>query len=121
MSKHQIKYTGPSQHTRIITAKEAEGAGFVLPGDLTWGLETRHSLILEDLDETALEYFQSDPDFRVKEISSGDEEEKAKATAARSTPEKEIAEDTEGGASGGGSMTARAGRGRRTTSTTTAP
>lgn len=116
MTKHQIKYTGPTQHTRIISAKDAEAAGFVLPEkEMEWGLQNRHTLVVENLDESALEYFQSDPDFRVKEIGA-DEEPKA----GTASPEAQVAEESEGGAEGSGSVAGSGSRGRRTTSTTTA-
>ena len=114
---HQIKYTGPTQHTRIITKKDAEGAGFILEDNLSWSLSNRHSVIA-DLDETAVEYFQSDPDFRLKEISSEDE-----AATPKAAPEATTADEIDGAAAGSGSTVGgtTGARGRRTTSTTTAP
>jgi hypothetical protein len=115
---HQIKYLGPTQHTRQISRADAKTAGFVLAEDLEWSLANRHSLILDDLDETALEYFAGDPDFRVKEVASEDEAEVR--LTKKEAADAEVAASSAGGASGGGAAAGTTRGGRTTTSTTTA-
>lgn len=118
MTQHQLKYTGPTQHTRTISVKEAKGAGFVLAEDLRWGLDNRHTVLVDDLDSTALDYFKGDSDFKVTEIEATAAEPEGQPAA--DTAEAQVAEESADGAAGDGDAAATTTRGRRSTSTTTA-
>jgi hypothetical protein len=72
MTQHQIKYLGPVQHTRSISVTEAKAAGFVLAEKLQWDAEHRHAVLVDNLDPTALEFFENDPDFKVTEAGAED-------------------------------------------------
>lgn len=113
---HQVKYLGPTEHTREITKAQAKNAGFILASDLQWTLASRHTLILDDLDETAVEFFNESDEFRVKEVS---DDEDAPTATGKAAADLEVQKSSEGGAAGSGSS-ATTGRGRTTTSTTTA-
>jgi hypothetical protein len=77
---HQLKYLGPEQHTRSISVSEAKAGGFVLHEKLQWDAANRHSVLVDNLDPTALEFFESDPDFKVTEASDvADPEKPAKS------------------------------------------
>lgn len=118
MTTHQLKFLGPAVVTRSISVKEAKAGGFVLAEDLEWSLANRHTLLVDDLDDTAVEYFQGDDEFRVKEIGKGEAAEEPKITAKQQADADAITGSR--GSGGGGSSIATPTAGRTSTSTTTA-
>lgn len=68
MAKYRVKFTGPEVVIRQLHAKDESEKGVILPSDLEWSRNNRHSLILEDLDESAVDFFKGDDEFSISEI-----------------------------------------------------
>lgn len=67
MAKTTVKYTGPTQHTRVLTKANQKDLGVENPGkELVWDREHGHTLDIEDLDDALLRYFEASPTFSVK-------------------------------------------------------
>ncbi len=110
MSKHQVRYTGPTQHTRVLTKEDGKKIGVIFPEDaMVWSLDNHHTLILDDLDETAVEWFEGKDvdaaDFRIKElqVAQGEEAPVAKPTA-KEAADAAVADETQGAQDGGGGL-----------------
>jgi hypothetical protein len=124
-SKHQIKYVaeGREQTTRIISVADAEAAGFVLTEDLVWKKGTPQAILVDDLDQTAVDYFKGDPDFRIKDIGADEAKEKERSEENNKKPKKETPPSSENpeGEAGQGSPDATVTGGGGTATATTAP
>lgn len=124
MTTHQVKYTGPTQHTRILTAADGKNIGVIFPKeDMVWSLDNHHTLLLDDLDETAVEFFEAKDgdggDFKVRElqVAEGDEPPVAKPSKAEAA-DATIAEENAGTNDVGGLGDGTGTTGSATTSTT---
>ena len=78
MKAFEVKYVGPGSGVteRHLLAKDEKKKGLVLPGNLSWTRDNRHTLILKELHETAQEFFKSGPhsdEFKLKEIDVPDD------------------------------------------------
>jgi hypothetical protein len=81
MSKHVVVFTHPNAQLmeRHLYKREEEKKGLFLPGDLKWTRENGHTLVLDDLDESAVKYFEGDPDFSIRDAPAELSEEDGKS------------------------------------------
>ena len=78
MATFQLKFNGPSVVLREITVKQAKQHGFILKEDVR--LRGGAAVLLEDPDQTAIDYFKDEDDeFSIREVGK----EQAEADASK--------------------------------------
>jgi hypothetical protein len=74
MAKMTVKYTGPTQHTRILTKADQRNLGVEDPKkELVWDREHGHTLDIEDADDALVRFFEASNTFKVKTESPASE------------------------------------------------
>lgn len=87
------KYTGPTQHTRVITAKEfnrVEGIDGV-EKDHVWGPVNNWTTDVSDLPAAALEVLKADKSFKISETEDKPEQPAGEDSSAGSAKQKTAA------------------------------
>jgi hypothetical protein len=83
------KYLGPTQHTRIIEAKQFNEEYFSnMKKDLVWEERNRWMVDVSDVTPEMLEYLESDPDFSIEdhEMAADEDEETVPEAPAEPAP-----------------------------------
>src|SRR5215207_3151344 len=81
MSKHVVQFTHPNRelYVRELLKREEAKKGLFLPEDLRWSKDNGHTLVLDDLDQSAIDFFENDPEFSIRdapaELSEDDGED----------------------------------------------